>query len=274
MQFTINKSVTATIHQANSTEAFLLCLGSLLSQSVLPFRIEVLLQQESVGLNNFYFNQLAALARIKGVELFVSVAQPLPFARLVGNVLRSGKLQWLVDDDCIYDPDCLANLLKAYHSVVQTSSKVGFIQGAKADVTNIRGYSDFSSGIKSSSEAAESFYFYRNDNSNYYPETCFMDSGNVLLPPFPTMLTSRLEAEIEKCETSGYGFDTVVGLLLFSNLYPGFLCREAQAIHLEKPKPNFSLMPLRRKLALNFCTDHKVSSDFANRILNLTKNWK
>jgi len=137
--------ITAGIATKNNLAGLHCCLTALLSGEMLPGEILLRLDGESPGFNDYYFEQLACLARLKGVRFRIEVCegQGVFLARhdLVASCHTSHML--FVDDDVVLGTYFLSNLVSFLETEVPFIGSVGWIQGTKGDVNNKRSYGNF-----------------------------------------------------------------------------------------------------------------------------------
>lgn len=177
--FTIDKTLTVGISIKNNLPALKLCLTSVLTGVILPSHIQLRIESDMPEFDDFYFAQLAALARQAGVnfELHFCKSESI-FATRQWQV-ENCKTKYLLflDDDVIINHDTVCQLMAAVtHANAYDKQRPGavageenwiYIQGCKCDLNNRRGYGNFSLAEQN----AETAYTTKNFNNFYNPDS-------------------------------------------------------------------------------------------------------
>lgn len=251
----ILKDTTFGVCCTGNIQALLMCLSSVLQGTLLPRIITVRLEGHFPAFSNFYLEQLSALARHKGIEFNISVgdARGVRAARdwQLNNCRTS--LLWMGDDDVIYSPQCLEMLDKAEEETepyFREDGEFGYVVGSKPDITNRRGYGDFSTKVLPTDELKnfDSFnQFYQGPFRLVRVNT--LDTGNVLLN-VEAMRAKGLTFNPFKESFNSGGEDTLMGMRMNGAGLYGFFCPNAASVHLEKPMPAFNEFAARGELLL------------------------
>jgi hypothetical protein len=265
-----NKDITLGINHANSQEALSLCLSSVLLSKRLPGYINILCQRE-YPTGGFYLEQLISLARIYGVLINISFASRVGLAKAMGWQLanRFTPYLWLLDDDVIVNPDCLATFENGLKNL---KPEVAFLQGPKADVNNRRGYKDFSNTVHHYPEEGKPFHIHHGYSENYSNPCTLIDGGNVLL------ITPQLDGADkflrELWKNNSPAPDTMLAAWIHDKGFEGRLYPNAQSYHLEKPTGDlpFRELPMRAELVMQACK--QFSERTQREFETLTKHWK
>lgn len=233
--------VTFAVNTVGNTQALCLCLGSVLNGISLPGKIVIRSEGQFPSFSSFYLEQLAEVARIKGVEFQISVfsSQGVRKARQWQLESCSTELLWTGDDDVIFDYTALYQILLALEAVRKKSW--GFIVGNKRDVNNRRGYGDFSQRpVKMVCNGCSTNLFYDKEAcKDRFPECYSLDTGFALLNVGELRKKKVSFDYFAKSYNSG-GEDTFFGIQSIKKGLGGFFAPCAQAFHLEKEKQNFN----------------------------------
>lgn len=243
------RDVCFVVNTTRGDEALMMCLSSVLLQNRPPDQILVNFNGPFPAFGKFYLEQLAELARHRGVafafavspSLGVRAARQETFKTLSG----SSCLMWMGDDDVVYVPSCLDQLLTCYESATQTKlfDKV-YVQGSKPDLNNRRAYGDFKSEIFTSQNELAKSSIHEVSPNRFYSATAFadkafatsaFDTGNVLLDPF---LAASEDVSFDPFPDSAKnvgGEDTLFGAMLRKKGWTGLLAPSAIGYHLESP---------------------------------------
>lgn len=261
-------SITLGVTTTGNTAGLSLMMLAVLLGHVLPGQITIRSEgADKAALDNFYFNQLLDLARIKGVEVTVTYANSQGIRAARQWLLEQRRSQWLLmlDDDVVVEPDLVANLHFAADQLSEQDKPWGFICAAKPDVNNSRGYGDFSNSPqpveKFKTTGAANMVF---DRRGHSPETLpllWLDTGCCLLNvhAIHDQLT-EVAFDMHTTNFNAGGEDTVFGLLCAKAGLPGYFVTCSTAWHLEKPKVNFSEMPARAQAILRTIEQHGMSA--------------
>jgi hypothetical protein len=249
--------VTYGVTSTGNLRALVPSLFSILLGEFLPSRLLIRLEGEMPSFADFYLEQVAELARAKYVEFTLQVAESggIRSARdwLVDNCKT--RYLWMGDDDVIYDPQCLAELEK---SVQETTAKykterIGFINGAKVDLNNRRGYSDFSKRAKLARELRDgSPTCFRYQGPSRTVRCSYMDTGNVLID-CENVRAEKIRFNMFDFNYNSVGSDTLFGLLCTHRKLLGYFRSGAMSYHLEKPSGGLSEFAARKNILLREC---------------------
>lgn len=253
---------TFGLTSTGNPQAILMCLSSVLNQTLKPKKILIRMEGEYPGFGNFYMEQLAALARIMGIEFSVHCdsSRGIRYARdwLIANCTTEDL--WMGDDDVIYAPDCLlelyAGMNDAYNHFLHREGetfKVGYINGNKPDVNNRRGYKDFQLIVKQGSEVQNHDgynYFFTRPGKTVLCGTC--DTGNLLINVGVVRSAGVQFQQFDK-EFNSSGDDTLFALDCHAHGLLGFFRTSADSYHLEKEGVRFDEFTARKNMILRAC---------------------
>jgi hypothetical protein len=246
----VDQSVTLGVGTVGNIEALNLCISSVLNGLTLPGKILIRSEGEFPAFSNFYLEQLAELARIKGVEFQIVVLKSQGARKGCDWLLNNctTELLWLVDDDVIFDTLALDHLLAAKHDIEKkVKGTWSFICGNKRDVNNRRGYGDFSQKELEppTKDFAHTNLFYKQIRTQMYPECVALDSGHVLFN-MNVMKHSGLRFAHFKEDFNSGGYDSFLGILCTKSGYKGYFTHMSVGWHLEKQKQNFGEFSQRK----------------------------
>lgn len=249
--------VTFGVSCRGNIAALNLCLLSVLLGRRLPRSIVVRLEGDFPSFANFYLEQLAELARLKRVEwsLHVCTSGGVRAAREWMLTNCPTTYLWMGDDDVVYDPDCLAQLMEGVESVnkMDGETTLAYVCGSKADVNNRRGYADFSKGLRFSSQVvddAPTCFIYGGR-----PKTVrqlWVDTGNVLLH-VANLRTFHITFTPFVTNHNCVGSDSLFGLQCHHAGMKGYFRSRANAHHLEKEKVGLTEFAARKTILLREC---------------------
>jgi len=260
----IAQDVTFGVNCIGNVQALSMCLVSVLTGSAVPRGITVRMEGELPSFSNFYLEQAAALAAIKGVSFRLEYAQSKGVRHARDWQMRECPTQflWMGDDDCFYTHYCLRNLVDGLNMTAENfratdeegnACAIGYINGTKPDINNRRGYGDFSTKVidtRTITNGASMNQFYTGFADTVSTKT--MDTGNVLLNLKALGDRGLWFSKFHESFNSG-GEDTLMGLHCHKERAYGYFAPLACAIHLEKPKTNFNEFSARGEMLLRAC---------------------
>lgn len=248
-------------------------LGIAAQQKVKPDFVIVRLET-GLNLDSFYLAQAADVLAINGIRLEI-ILRPSSGIRAARQDLldyariRGFRVVWWLDDDTFPHPFCFSNMLWAFRELKETSPS--FVQGAKPDVNNRRGYGDFDLRVHHEVRYAGGrpnayplYNFYYEPSFMWQPVQCkALDMGNVMFD------LSTLSAEsFMKHDESGVnagGEDTEFALQLDYNKKSGVFQPNALAFHLEKPLVRFDEEKARVSRLLALCSENGYSEELVKK---------
>jgi hypothetical protein len=250
-------TVTVGISSKGNTQALTMCLTSVLTSSVLPLAIQVRLEGDPSGCSNFYFEQLASLASLRGVAFQFSVFKSTGVRDSRDWQVSNCQTPWLwmLDDDVVVDHLCLEAYQEASYPL---GADLGFFAGSKPDVNNRRNYPVFDT----TPVTKEVFLMTSNHNHNliYRPSEFLGVSA-----PAEVLDTGNCILNVQKIKEVGIKFRqfpdqfnpsgdaTTVSLALNKAGLKGFFVPAAVAYHLEKPNGGFNEFEARGEMLLRLC---------------------
>jgi hypothetical protein len=244
-----HEKVTLGITTLDNTPALLICLSGVLSGSVLPARIQLRFEGQLPSFENFYFEQLAELARLRGVVF--------EFTRTQSKGIRAARdwhlstcptdYLWFLDDDVLADYDCLDSLCVAadWCENFCFAKPWVFLAGVKVDVNNRRGYADYHRKEIDDTEISQN-HFYKKGSCRAMPiET--LDAGNCMLH-VPRVRQHGINFDMFPGGANSGGEDTLFAYVVRQRGLYGYLAPNAQSVHLEKEQLNFTEIAARTEL--------------------------
>jgi hypothetical protein len=247
---TIDRRVTFGVGTVGNVQALLMCLSSVLNGTLLPARIIVRSEGPFPAFANFYLEQLAEVARIKGVEFLVATIKSKGARAGCDWLMDECKTElfWLGDDDVIYEPQALEAFVEAVTAIAPRVKRWGFIVGNKRDVNNRRNYGDFSQeeinpATLRDYDSTNLFYGYA--RTDLYPECVALDSGHVLFN-MEVLRHSGLRFNAFGTDFNSGGYDTLLGMRCTQAGLTGFFAHLSKSWHLEKEKQNFGEFQQRK----------------------------
>ena len=252
--------VTLGVSSKGNTQALLLCLSSVLTTETVPAAIQIRLEGEFPSFNNFYLEQIAALAKFRGVQFSFSVFNSTGVRDSRDwQISNCGTpLLWLVDDDVVLDSMCLEAYEAAYRSGKLSSPDIAFLAGSKGDVNNRRKYPGFDMAEHKAADAGRLnnhslFYNIRDCWAQGIPSKV-LDTGNVILDV--KLIREKgckfqLFAPDDRFNPSGDA--TTFSLVLNKAGLTGYFIPSARAYHLEKPDGGFNEFHARGEMLLRLC---------------------
>jgi len=244
------ENVVLGIPTTGNIHALLISLTAVLQGTRLPKKILIRSEGHFPSFAHFYLEQLADVARQKGIEFVIAVTPSLGLRGAVDWLLNHAgvRLVWMLADDVLPANDALEHLLLAEGMLSEDKSTLNwaYLCGNKQDVNNRRGWPDYSQTVSEADDFCPTYGNYSR-SSPQFVRNRLLDNSHCLFN------TGRLNAAA-LCETAfEYGFqsggdDTLFGFLIQASDLSGWFCPHSQAFHLEKETKdqNFSSEPVAR----------------------------
>lgn len=252
---------TYGVTSVGNLQAILMSLTSVILQLKPVSKILIRMEGEYPAFGNFYMEQLAALARIKGIEFAVVTdsTKGIRFARdwLIDNCTT--KFLWMGDDDVVYAPDCHANLFAAFEQLSLKDKNIAYINGNKPDVNNRRGYDDFKLEVVAGKDAQDNCgynYLFSRPGKTVRCHTC--DTGNLFLNIENLHAKPKARFQVFKKAYNSSGDDTLFALMCQNEGLSGYFRTDADSFHLEKPGVRFNEFTARKNMLLRECEILKI----------------
>lgn len=222
-----------------NAHALTLTVQSILTQSHLPRAVTVFdCSEVGVG-RDYYYQQLGQVATLFGVEVVTRVVGPTPldkmYDRMLDDAIATDKLKymWLCNDDVLYMPHCLKHL----HTVAEDSAEVSAVCGTKPDITNQRGYKDWSRKVRHIEDCFDGAppYAIYDTLSLAAVRRQHLDLGNALIRVSAVNeLGVRFEID-RSCDETSFGEDWVWAARMKKQGLVTVFSPSATAFHLDKP---------------------------------------
>lgn len=246
--------VTFAVSSLGNVDALQLCLASVLNAETVPGKIMLRFEGSLPSFARFYLEQLADLARLKGVEWSMTLDRSKGIRYARDWMLHNCRTEylWMGDDDVIYDWDCLTQFRKVIHpvggvSLFLSNQQAAWVCGVKVDVNNRRKYADYSQEIRSSNLPMSQNHFYSKQN---HSGLCYrfdkLDTGNVIFNV--PRIKGKLSFQVFKDSANGGAEDACFALKALQMGYSAFLAPAAQSIHLEKEQVYFNELRNRQEI--------------------------
>lgn len=244
--------VTFGVSSTGNIKALLMCLSSVILQTSRPKEILLRLEGEFPAFSDFYLEQLAELARHFGIGFTIHVAESngVREARdwLVAHC--STPFLWMGDDDVIYEPTCLRELVLALVDIANLNStgKLGYVVGMKPDVNNRRGYGNFSKEPYTENDIQDECsynHFYHGPSKVVKMSTA--DTGNLLIA-VENIRGHGIQFAMFPESANASGEDTMFAAACMHCGLLGYLAAGARSYHLEKPGASFSESAARTEM--------------------------
>ena len=255
-------NVTFGVNTVGNTKALLMCLASVLNAEVIPGAIQIRSEGSLPAFGDFYMEQLAELARFKGVDFSINVAKSAGIRAARDwqiDFCRTDYL-WMGDDDVLYSYDCLNFLYDGMLRVgplngggLKTPKNVAYVCGTKGDLNNRRGWANFEMSLKTVDDVKDNCSF----NHFYDKETCMgsyaeiytADTGNMLIN-LPLVRSKKIRFSLFDESTNSGGEDTLFAMECRHRGTSAYIIPSAQSYHLEKPMVNFGEAAARVEMVL------------------------
>lgn len=228
--------VTAFIGTIGNSRGLALTLQSVINQSAKPSQLVVFDCSETLVMQDFYVQQLLQVAVVEGIEPHVVYAGKLPLDRMYSKMLtfKGGPLKWYCNDDVFYHHKCLETLAS-----VLTLSGAAVVCGTKPDITNQRGYADWSRRAREHvADGSPPYAFYARWTGDAVRSVRrrHMDMGNALVDA-DQVLAAKLNFDVHTNKDVGttFGEDWVFGARCQAAGLTTLMCPQAQSYHLDKP---------------------------------------
>lgn len=230
--------VTLCVGSVGNQEGLLCTLSSIANQTVLPASIHLYLLGDRPKLNNFYLEQLLCLIRHRDCETVLYVAQDKGISKMYDRFINDARTElcWFVNDDVIFDSECLEQLLVAWDYFDDTTN-IPFITGTKPDLVNANSYRDYTDEVLTRVEDNGSPHrFYLKAKVPLVVERLQPDLGNCLVNKLYLKRNGiTIASNLDEFEPKVLGDDWILGAKL---KHTGYLCPRAQSYHLDKPSLN------------------------------------
>lgn len=254
-------NVTLGVSSKGNTRALTLCLAGVLNAAVVPQFIQIRLEGEFYGFDDFYLAQLSDLALMRGSQISIHSFKSIGVRPSRDWQLDNCRTEylWMLDDDVVPSSRCLL----AYQEILEIASRhptTTFFAGSKADVNNRRNYPHFRTTKVGRGEFIATPNGSHNHSLEYDVDSCFrlfapakvLDTGNCLfyLPPI-RKANCRFVLFEDNANPSGDA--TTFSLVLNKAGLTGVFVPAAAAYHLEKPGGGFNEFEARRAMLLRIC---------------------
>jgi hypothetical protein len=254
------ENVTFGVSSIGNTQALCMCLASVLNATVVPARIQIRLEGKLPEFAHFYLEQISELARFKGVDWIMQVANPRGVRAARDWQLDNCRTPylWMGDDDAIYTPQCLEAFEAGIVQIeaMRQRKDWAYCCGSKPDVNNRRGYGDFNRDIHYAKDlqenAAFNFFWDADDCWGTFARIQTCDTGNMFLK-MSVVNANKLRFTVFEDSLNSGGEDTIFGLRCKKAGLDAWFIPSAVAYHLEKPQVNFSEFAARGEMVLRTC---------------------
>ncbi len=268
--------VTFCVSTCGNIKALLMCLSSVLNGTRLPSLIMIRFEGETGGFAEFYLEQLAALARFKGVEWWMHDSKPRGIRHARDFFLDNCPTDflWMCDDDVIYEPDCLEHLWEyvGCSRLGAMNENLSYVCGTKGDLNNRRGYGNFKMDVHGKDDVYENcpfnWFYDKKECAGLSAPIFTMDTGNALIY-LPNIRAEAIRFGQFAQSTNSGGEDTIFALECRHRGLEAFIIPSARSYHLEKPNINFSEFAARAEMVLRVCELRKYKQsdvDYMKRV--------
>lgn len=237
--------ITLGVTCGGNIRSLCMALMSAINSRSVPHRILIRLETDMPGLNDFYLAQISQWAVNAGIKMQIDFAAPKGIRAARDYLLDEcrTKYLWMIDDDVIVAPDCLEMLCRC--GITETTAA---IQACKNDVSNVRGYKDFSNFVHTCDKLADGAnYNHRWDQwPGGLPQNALLptykvwslDTGNVFFD-VELLAKHNLRFSVFPDSTNCGGEDTLMAMQCYDNGLEVRFCPWAKSEHLEKPDVRF-----------------------------------
>lgn len=226
------------IPTTGNTQSLLITLTAILQGSMLPRRILIRSEGHFPAFSNFYLEQLADVARQKGVEFVLAVMKSESGLRGAFDwLLRecNSDYLWMVADDVMPSFEALQALRTSADNLNAAKTEWGYVCGNKVDVNNRRGWPDY---VQQPSVAVDFCPTYGNYSCKGQPLTVknlLLDNSHALFN-VKKLRDHNLWSLSFSCGFLSGGDDTLFGARIIADGLTGHFCPVSPAFHLEKEK--------------------------------------
>lgn len=250
----VESDVTLGLSTTGNHTALAICLATVFAGKVLPGKLVIRSEGQFPLLQDFYVEQLLAGLRSKGVSIEIHLADSkgVRVARDFHLSTCLTKYLWMVDDDVLFMPSALDDLLQA----IKADTTLVYVTGPKPDITNRRGMKQFSSGQVDHGSVDTSG---PSPNVNLpwtrRPSTAplkvvpnlFPDTGSILIRVVPVK-DRGIKFSPFRSFAGATGEDTLFGLQCADRKLKGAAILHEHAWHLDKPVSRFGETEARAEL--------------------------
>lgn len=262
---TVWQDVTVAISMVGNLDGLKCCLSGLASGTMMPGHLNLRLEGDVPGVNDYYFEQLLCAFRFWGVEVNIQLAHARGIHATRDAQVENCKTTWMVmlDDDVLPD----GHLLEVYNAwVAKTGKPPGMgegtftgsdfaaaeflmVQGTKPDLNNRRGYADFEAKPVPFPKVNEDFNFNVPHTTHAlghavqtrWMGTKFCDPGNMMLNvPLCRKMGIQFQPFKQIVRRAG-GEDTIFAVQAIAQRAKRLWLPAAFVWHLEKPAGKFRL---------------------------------
>lgn len=280
---TIVDDVSVGIASVGNVDALNLSLSSILNGNALPSRISLFLNGDIPSFKNFYLEQMASLARFHDVDFSINVGKASG-VREARDVLMSQcqtKYLWMADDDVLFDPNFLEEMIYWIVKYFELSPDVAWLAGSKGDLNNRRGYDNFNVKVNDvpldglpDGSSYNHFYARRDDKNDKkfrLPKTHTIDTGCVLFN-MPLVFDSCVFNYFGTSTNSG-GEDTVFAMQCLKEGWHGRFNPNAVSYHLEKENARFNEFAARGEMVLRAADLMKLDTETLTKLKGEFMPW-
>lgn len=258
----ICEDITVAISMVGNLDGLKCCLSGLASGQCMPKALNLRMEGDIPGVNDYYFEQLLCAFRFWGVEVNIQLAHARGIHATRDAQVDNCKTTWMVmlDDDVM--PDFA--LLSAYWTWINSVGKPGqpsydgsdiqaqdflMVQGSKPDLNNRRGYADFEAKPVPFPGPSQAFNFNVPHTTTVsglsmrarWLFTRFCDPGNMLLNvPLCRQMGIMFNPFKDIVRRAG-GEDTLFAVQAIAQQARRVWLPAAFVWHLEKPASSFRL---------------------------------
>jgi hypothetical protein len=227
-------------------------------------------------LTDFLFSQTLELAKIYEIPVIIEYVPKHRGIRYLRDFQlnwaksdQSCVVLWCMDEDVTAHSDCFRNFTRA---IDRAPNPWIVISGVKHDVSNLRGYPDYTRRIhavneadedEGETEALETHFLYKPDNNEMFTYTPIsikgIDTGNIVynveelrsleVDPKPLKFTTH------KDHFNAPGEDTMFAIQALARGYPLLFSPYSRGHHFDKPQEerNWSVFEATREAVLRTC---------------------
>ena len=245
-----HKHFTYGVSSTGNIQALQMSLVSVLMGAYLPSKIIVRMEGHFPSFGTYYMEQIAELARHKGVEFSITTAKSQGVRHARDWLIEECRTTylWMGDDDVLYCPNCLSNFVAALTEIDEDT--LGYVNGNKPDLNNRRGYTDFgtavidSSTVKTDGSQGYNAFF---GGKNRVVKCDTADTGNLLIH-VPNVITKGVKFQVFDEKWNAGGEDTLFALMCQKAGLTGWFSTRADSFHLEKESVRFGEFAARKAM--------------------------
>jgi len=255
--------VTAAIGTVGNVESLCLTLQSVLCQLKKPDEVIIYNCSEGVLGASFYLNQLMQVGVQWGIKMTMRHLPKIPIDAMYQQMLEDADDHlWMTNDDVLFHPTCLDDLVFAKKS----NPEYSMVVGTKPDISNNRNYKNWTRSSRSvEGKTVTPHAFYLDADPSYVFPRYQVDCGNVLIDAVKLKNAKVSFLCTRPGEEYAYIEDWLIGMRCKKAKLKIGVAPAAVAVHLDKPSgPPVGMYSLQKALIRERLKSENLPEDVLN----------